>query len=329
TEVILEVVDFHDNTATITIPVTYEPPSPLAVTVTGPAEGRGETAIECLGEYLVVTVRFTATEPEPPEGIIECDQDIVRLAFVRVNGSTYRAGWKPTVSGRQVLRVHHPRAKTFTREFAAFVRGTRADVQLGEVTVGAERDSAYGALFVGADRVENDGPKPTGLRRVGPVYRLWPEDIPVDAAIRVMVPQPPGLDTRKGTVYRAGGGSWSREGAEFSNGLATVKTRRLGLFGFLEDTTPPAVSDVTPGADATLETRHPRITAAISDRGSGIRDYEVTCGEQWLLTAYDPDQGRISWERDEDLPAGKQEFVIRVTDNAGNETRVTRAVTVP
>jgi len=55
----------------------------------------------------------------------------------------------------------------------------------------------------------------------------------------------------------------------------------------------------------------------------------VTCGGQWLLTAYDPERRRIEWERDEDLPAGRQQIVIRVTDAARNANTVKRAVAVP
>lgn len=329
-EVVIEVTDYHENTATLTIPVEYAAPAAQSEKASATAQGKGEVAIECLGEYLVVTASYTENEPEAPEGLVENDEHIVPLAFLRVSDRRFRAGYKPQVSGRNTLRVTHPRlAKPFEKTFAAFVRGTSATIALGEATVSAASGSAYGILFVGVERMEDAGPKATCLQRVGPVYRCWPEEMPIDAPIRITVPLPDGLNAGKSAVYRASGDSWSREGGELANGLATIGTRRLGLFGTLEDTMPPAVSDVAPAAGAVLESRRPAIKAAVSDRGSGIKDYEVTCGDQWLLTAYDPEHERISWEQDEDLPTGKHDIVIRVSDHAGNETRVVRTVTVP
>ncbi len=330
TEVVVEMTDFHENKATLTIPIEYAAPAAPPVKASAAAQGKGEVGAECLGEYLVITADFTANEPEAPEGLVESDENIVPVPFLRVSERRFRASYKPTASGRNTLRVTHPRlAKPFAKTFAAFVRGAGATVGLGEAAVSAASGSAYGVLFVGVERMENAGPKAAGLRRAGPVYRCWPEEMPIDAPVRISLPLPEGLNAGKSAVYRASGNSWSREGGELANGRATFSTRRLGLFGFLEDTTPPAVSDVAPSDGATPASRRPEIKAAISDRGSGIRDYEVSCGDHWLLTAYDPEHERISWEQDEDLPAGEQEVVIRVTDNAGNETRVARSVTVP
>ena len=64
----------------------------------------------------------------------------------------------------------------------------------------------------------------------------------------------------------------------------------------------------------------PRIRVAVADRGSGISEWGLYCGDRWLLSAYDPDAGEIIWEGDEELPGPAADLRLTLTDRAGNQS---------
>jgi hypothetical protein len=117
-------------------------------------------------------------------------------------------------------------------------------------------------------------------------------------------------------IYRKAGNSWRYVGGKRQGNRLTTAIRSFGTYAVLEDTIPPAISDISPPDGYHAKTRRPLIHAAISDTGSGIAEYSVYANGLWLLASYDPDTNHVAWERDADLAAGKQELVFRVTDNA-------------
>ena len=96
----------------------------------------------------------------------------------------------------------------------------------------------------------------------------------------------------------------------------------------MEDDKPPIISRVVPLPGASIASRRPEIRARVSDTGSGVSEITATCGGQWLLMEYDPERQLIEWVRDEDLPAGEQQLVFRVSDRAGNVTTETRTLSL-
>lgn len=56
----------------------------------------------------------------------------------------------------------------------------------------------------------------------------------------------------------------------------------------------------------------------ISDAGSDVDEFSATYNGRWLLMEYDPELGSLTWEQDEDLPAGEGTVEFRVSDRAGN-----------
>jgi hypothetical protein len=148
--------------------------------------------------------------------------------------------------------------------------------------------------------------------------------MPIDKPIIIGFPALQGSPSlQRLGVYREAGSCWTLEGPVSSADKPTVSTRRVGAFAVLEDARPPSISNIVMGEEKT-GARRPKIEAAVSDAGSGIADARVTCNGRWLLFAYDPEQGRISWEQDEDLPEGAREFVFTVTDKAGNAATTVR-----
>ena len=330
TEVVIEAVDFNQNTARVTLPIR---PANKEASAAPPGAGAGRATanLDCFGEFITATVQFTAPEPESPSGVVASNSATQPLAFVRVNKSTFRASFKAAKTDGYRIHVEHARLEpAFDKPFAAFVRGQAGTVRLGDLTLSTEPDTPYGVLYAAVDG--SDSPKVSKeqtLTPVGPVYRVWPAEAPVDAPVTLTWPQPAGEKTPFWGVYRSGGGAWALADATIANGRIALKTRKFGSFALFSDTTPPALSDVKPKAGAVLTTKRPEVSAAVRDAGCGIQDIEVTCGGEWLLTAYDPEHDRIYWEQDRDLPAGPQSLQFVITDRAGNTTRLTREITLP
>ncbi len=188
--------------------------------------------------------------------------------------------------------------------------------------------SPYGALFLRAFPLA-DCPS-ASMRRLTQAWRVWPEDAPVDQEIELSLPAPENVgQPARAHFYRRSGGGWTRLDTVLESGRFVASTRSLGTFALFEDEHAPVLRELSPPDKYTAQTRRPIISARIADAGSGVTDWEVTCNGEWLLTAYDPEHGEITWERDEDLPPGACEIVFRATDHAGNQATATRTVTIP
>jgi len=323
-EVRVEVEDFFGNKAALTIPIQPEPKA-VEPALERAGAGKGQVEVTCVGTWLVVTARFNAPEGLTPELHVEGGAS-PGGGFHPVNASTFRAAVTPAEDARElVLRVRHDRIPPFERRIHVFQRGQgERTVTEDGVSVTVKPESPYGTLYLGLlPSAQTSAPSlPMRSRSL----RLWPPGMPIDKPITIGFPALRGSPSlQRLGVYREAGSCWTLEGPVSSADKPTVSTRRVGAFAVLEDDRPPSISSIVVGEEKT-GARRPKIEAAVSDAGSGIADARVTCNGQWLLFAYDPEQGRISWDQDEDLPEGAREFVFTVTDKAGNVATATRKV---
>lgn len=63
------------------------------------------------------------------------------------------------------------------------------------------------------------------------------------------------------------------------------------------------------------------IRVSISDNLSGIKSYRGTLNGKWILMDYDPKNNLLKYNFDELLNQGVNEFLLEVTDDAGNTGR--------
>ncbi len=112
----------------------------------------------------------------------------------------------------------------------------------------------------------------------------------------------------KAAVY-LGSGAYEYRGGTFENGYVTFDTRDWGNFSILEDSVAPTIYRIrcTPTS----------ARFRIRDNLSGIAKYEANINGEWLLMIYDYKTGIIQSQRKDKRPL-KGEFVLRVTDRAGN-----------
>ena len=322
----VEAIDFFDRKSTLEIPVESTRPAIASTTPTGSQQGRGE--LSCAGEMLILTARFTGAESEAPELILGGKANATSPGFIQVNDRTWRAAITPTRTGDLGILVEHPRMAPYEKRLGAWVRGSGGSFTDDDLTVMVPDDAPYGTAFMdirGAVGLSGSG----GLRPYGSAYGLWPDDMPLNASVTVSMPYPEGIpNAQRLHVYRKTWNGWSREDSRKEGNRLVFKTNKLGTYMALEDSTPPSISQVSPPQGYQTKTRRPLIHATVADNASGIAHIDVRCGDQWLLTSYDPERRKIEWERDEDLPSGPQTITLRLTDKAGNVETTTRTITV-
>jgi hypothetical protein len=99
--------------------------------------------------------------------------------------------------------------------------------------------------------------------------------------------------------------------SEWHNDRLHFRAMDLGEFVLLPDTVPP-----------TIRVRSIGPTGArlrISDYRSGVDRYEASLDGKWLMMTYDAKTGTLQSERLDPKEPLKGEFILRVTDNAGNQ----------
>ena len=327
-EVRIQAEDFFGNTAAVTIPLRPATPTPEPPAHGGGGAGRFD--IECLGNWVVLTARFSAPETETPRLVVSGPAAAEGGQFRRIDARTFRAGYRPPAGTREVaFSVQHDRIPPTEHRLLIFQRGAGArTATLGDVQLHVADDSPYGTLFVAAR--PPDGQVVSRISVRGNPYRIWPDAAPINAPIELSFPVPDGVEElRRVHVYRKETRGWSCQTTRRADGRLAMDTRRLGLFVTMEDDRLPRITNVVPADGARLATTRPRIRATVADVGSGIEDVSVTCNGQWLLMDYDPERGQISWARDEDLPADPKELLFTATDRAGNTTTLRRIITGP
>lgn len=308
--------DFHRNRASLTIPITYAPES-------SPAEPSAENSAlgvveyDYLPEWLVVTARFPRAEAELP--VLQGWDSAATGGFRRVGARTFRAAVVPE-AGVTALRlsVEHPRIEDREDLFIVSPRGESRQIVVGDqVHVETQTDSAYGTMFI---RVEEVVPDPgSALRALGPAYLVGDPRTPVDASVSISLAVPAGASNPDRVhVFREGRKGWELQNSELRDGRLWINTTQLGIFAVMEDPSAPTIRRVRPRSGQRFNTRRPTIRASIADTGSAISEFSATYNGRWLLMEYDPEQQKMEWEQDEDLPVGEGTVEFRVTDGAGN-----------
>ncbi len=113
--------------------------------------------------------------------------------------------------------------------------------------------------------------------------------------------------------------NFSFQGGKWVNNKYEFRTRTLGKYTLLADTVPPRIKVVQQNKD--------HFRCYISDKMSGVKDYELTINGKWVLMNYDPKRNYIWTEKlDKSIPfSGKLELKVR--DNVNNEKIYTTTLT--
>jgi len=95
-------------------------------------------------------------------------------------------------------------------------------------------------------------------------------------------------------------------------------TKTLGSYGLMTDNQPPKIYNPNfKNNDWMSRIRY--LTIKVSDSQSGIKSYEATIDNEWILMEYDVKKKKLSYDfRDKKLVGSKHIFKLVVSDNVGN-----------
>ena len=111
-------------------------------------------------------------------------------------------------------------------------------------------------------------------------------------------------------VYIKVGKRFYYVGGKWEDDKISFRTRDLSHFVLLDDTVPPTVQP------RTVNSR--RISLTISDDLSGIRSYEATLNEDWLLMKYDKKNKHLEAQGKSPNSFYTGKFILKLYDNHGN-----------
>ncbi|MFO0505642.1 MAG: M23 family metallopeptidase [Chryseotalea sp.] len=112
-------------------------------------------------------------------------------------------------------------------------------------------------------------------------------------------------------VYRISGNALTFVGGSYTNEHIRFSTREFGRFLVLKDTIPPTIKLIS------LHTKNARFK--VKDDLSGIGNIEANINGQWLLMHVDAKSGTLQSDFPTEDFTLKGEFVLVVTDRAGNK----------
>lgn len=150
------------------------------------------------------------------------------------------------------------------------------------------------------------------------IFTVGSPFVPLNRNISVSLKPSRTYSTDKNTaVYRMVGKGFSYEGGKWVNGSLNFVTREFGNFTILKDNVPPTIRVIYVNNQAAR--------FRIKDELSGINSFEATINGQWLLMNYDAKSNMIMSEKLTKGPL-KGDFVLTVTDNAGNKKIYTQRI---
>ena len=134
---------------------------------------------------------------------------------------------------------------------------------------------------------------------------------PIKGNINITFKTNSDYDKIKSKVYSMNGDKPSYIGGKWTEKNVSFSTTSLTNFKILVDTIKPEIKPITINQD--------RISFIIDDDLSGIKSYEASIDDEWILFEYDnKNKIIISKKKDSNKPF-KGNFVLEVTDNAENK----------
>lgn len=109
---------------------------------------------------------------------------------------------------------------------------------------------------------------------------------------------------------RSMGGTWK-------NGWVTARTRSLGTYMVMADTTAPVIRPRGFYPGKKLD-RNETIDFTVTDDLSGVNYYRGEVNGQWVLFQYDPKNNHMFYELDHRVREGENNLVLTVSDAKGN-----------
>lgn len=326
--VVMTASDFNGNSSLLVVPLVPDPVAPRPAPGADVDSDGATVNLQCIGEWILVTVTFNGPEPETPQLFVDDALVDGGGKMIRIDRNTFRAAVEPAPDAAKLeIRVEHKGKGVYERSIVVMTRGAGGRVvEFGDVRIEAPSGAPYGRLFASVETLDRSDRAKIPL--VTGSFRIWPEATPVDSPVTISIRAPESVPDFT-HVYRENPGGWGFEGGILQDGWFSFQTRSFGTFALMHDDRPPELTPRNPPPGAKVGGRRPDITVSVRDIGSGVATVDAFVSGRWIIMEFDPEHGIAHWARDEDLPSGEQTMEFRVTDAAGNVTVVEQKVIVP
>ena len=186
----------------------------------------------------------------------------------------------------------------------------------GNLSLRFPKDCFYRSFYLEVKK------QPATNASLSPVYAVHNRLVPVQKYFTLSLKAdslPERLKSKTYLAYSPGKEEdFTYAGGEWNGEIISTKTRNLGLYTLLADTTPPKIKPLNFGHGAKVSGKK-SLNVKIEDNGSGINNYTATLNGHWILMEYDAKSGRLTYYPDRFLKKGKNRFQLQVTDNTGNK----------
>lgn len=165
-------------------------------------------------------------------------------------------------------------------------------------------------------RKEKNHPK-----TISPIYWIHDHHTPLHSYMTVSIKKS-GLSAKERSkaliVSTTNGRNFYAEGGSWKGDNISVRSRSFGGYAISIDSIPPLIIPINiyPGSD--MRNRW-SISIKIKDENSGIESYRAEVDGKWILMEYDYKKDMLYYYFDENVPSGKHDFQLTVTDKVGNE----------
>ncbi|MEQ8713729.1 MAG: M23 family metallopeptidase [Cyclobacteriaceae bacterium] len=150
-------------------------------------------------------------------------------------------------------------------------------------------------------------------------FHFQNETTPVQSWVKMTLTPKRQYDEEKSAVYTLDArGNLGFAGGEWKDGRISFNTRDFTKYTIATDTISPSIRLKKSTVDA--------LELYIDDERSGIKSYHGELNGEWLLLNYDYKRKLLQSEKKSQNIPFEGEFILRVSDNAGNETIFTTKI---
>ncbi|MCB2207937.1 MAG: M23 family metallopeptidase [Bacteroidetes bacterium] len=156
-----------------------------------------------------------------------------------------------------------------------------------------------------------------------PVYEVHNRFTPVQKAFSIRIKPDSIPDKLKDKLYLAysDGNSNDHHGfisAVWEGDYISARSRSLGDYTIRIDTVAPEIIPVNVGEGKDISVQQ-TIRMKIRDRETGIKNYRGTLNGEWILMEYDPKRQLLTYNYDNRLSKGQNNFTLQIEDILGNK----------
>lgn len=133
---------------------------------------------------------------------------------------------------------------------------------------------------------------------------------------------PDALKPKAVIIWRTAGGGIASKGGKWDGPMLTTRTRELGSYYVMLDTTPPRITPVNIAPGKNMHAAK-AIYMRIGDALSGLDDYKAYIDDKWQLMELDGKSATLKMSLPHDLSPGEHVFRLTVSDERGNRSEYT------